>query len=183
MALVGKIEISPWASTDRDPMFATSSDSPLPANHQTVAGDTARHLRQPARKESEITMIGSWWFLWTVFLFLFLVPPIGYGWGYRGWGPHTRGISSDAAGHRHWPPVVPPRSTTNLGGGAETSCGWCFSSGCSGRLRPSGGAELKRNHVGAFTQTLLDMGSNQTSTIVSPNPIELIRPPPAARCR
>ncbi len=28
----------------------------------------------------------SWW-LWMVFLFLFIVPPLGYGWGYRGWGP------------------------------------------------------------------------------------------------
>jgi hypothetical protein len=32
-------------------------------------------------------MISTWWFLWMVVMFLFLVPPIGYGWGYRGWGP------------------------------------------------------------------------------------------------
>ena len=32
-------------------------------------------------------MIGSWWVFWMIFMFLFLVPPIGYGWGYRGWGP------------------------------------------------------------------------------------------------
>jgi hypothetical protein len=32
-------------------------------------------------------MIGSWWFLWLAFMFIFLIPPIGYGWGYRGWGP------------------------------------------------------------------------------------------------
>ena len=25
--------------------------------------------------------------MWMIFMFLFLVPPIGYGWGYRGWGP------------------------------------------------------------------------------------------------
>ena len=31
--------------------------------------------------------MSSWWLLWMVVLFLFLVPPIGYGWGYRGWGP------------------------------------------------------------------------------------------------
>jgi hypothetical protein len=28
----------------------------------------------------------SWWIVWVV-MFMFLVPPIGYGWGYRGWGP------------------------------------------------------------------------------------------------
>ena len=27
----------------------------------------------------------TWWF-WVAFLFLFIVPPLGYGWGYRGWG-------------------------------------------------------------------------------------------------
>ena len=31
--------------------------------------------------------MSSWWFMWILFLFVFLVPPIGYGWGYRGWGP------------------------------------------------------------------------------------------------
>ena len=32
-------------------------------------------------------MMGSWWLLWMVFLFVFLVPPLGYGCGYRRWGP------------------------------------------------------------------------------------------------
>ena len=32
-------------------------------------------------------MTNSWWLLWMAFMFLLLVPPIGYGWGYRGWGP------------------------------------------------------------------------------------------------
>ena len=31
-------------------------------------------------------MISSWWFLW-MFAIIFLLPPLGYGWGYRGWGP------------------------------------------------------------------------------------------------
>lgn len=31
-------------------------------------------------------MMGSWW-IWLVFMLLLLVPPVGYGWGYRGWGP------------------------------------------------------------------------------------------------
>jgi hypothetical protein len=32
-------------------------------------------------------MLISWWWLWMVFMFIFLVPPVGYGWAYRGWGP------------------------------------------------------------------------------------------------
>jgi hypothetical protein len=31
-------------------------------------------------------MLSSWW-LWMAFMFFLLVPPLGYGWGYRGWGP------------------------------------------------------------------------------------------------
>lgn len=32
-------------------------------------------------------MMFSWWFLWMVFILVFLVPSVGYGWGYRRWGP------------------------------------------------------------------------------------------------
>jgi hypothetical protein len=32
-------------------------------------------------------MMSSWWLMWMVFMFLLFVPPLGYGWGYRGWGP------------------------------------------------------------------------------------------------
>jgi hypothetical protein len=32
-------------------------------------------------------MMSSWWLLWMVFMFFLLVSPVGYGWGYRGWGP------------------------------------------------------------------------------------------------
>jgi hypothetical protein len=32
-------------------------------------------------------MVISWWWLGIAFMFLFIVPPVGYGWGYRGWGP------------------------------------------------------------------------------------------------
>ena len=36
-------------------------------------------------------MMGSWWFVWLGFMFLILLPPVGYGWGYRGWGaPYPR---------------------------------------------------------------------------------------------
>ena len=32
-------------------------------------------------------MFTSWWLLWWIFMLGFLLPPVGYGWGYRGWGP------------------------------------------------------------------------------------------------
>jgi hypothetical protein len=52
-------------------------------------------------------MTSSWWFIWLVVMFLFLAPPIGYGWGYRGWGApypryiqRRRGQQAAAAGGR-----------------------------------------------------------------------------------
>jgi hypothetical protein len=43
-------------------------------------------------------MMGSWWFLWMLFMFVFLVPSLGYGWGYRRWGaPYPRYIQSRRA--------------------------------------------------------------------------------------
>jgi hypothetical protein len=32
-------------------------------------------------------MLSSWWFLWVIFMLMFMATPVGYGWGYRGWGP------------------------------------------------------------------------------------------------
>ena len=32
-------------------------------------------------------MMNASWLLWMIFIFLFLVSPIGYGWGYRQGGP------------------------------------------------------------------------------------------------
>jgi hypothetical protein len=32
-------------------------------------------------------MMGSWWFIWMLVMLFLLVPSVGYGWGYRGWGP------------------------------------------------------------------------------------------------
>jgi hypothetical protein len=38
-------------------------------------------------------MWSSWWFVWMIVMVLFLLPPVGYGWGYRGWGaPYPRYI-------------------------------------------------------------------------------------------
>jgi len=32
-------------------------------------------------------MTSTWWWVWMAVMFLLVVPPMGYGWGYRGWGP------------------------------------------------------------------------------------------------
>ena len=32
-------------------------------------------------------MVHSWWLVWFVFMLFFIMSPVGYGWGYRGWGP------------------------------------------------------------------------------------------------
>jgi hypothetical protein len=29
----------------------------------------------------------AFWYLWLLFMIFVVLPPIGYGWGYRGWGP------------------------------------------------------------------------------------------------
>lgn len=59
-------------------------------------------------------MMGSWWTLWMVFVFVFLIFPVSYGWGYRGWGPpfprhiqHRRGrraalIGPSSFDHHAW---------------------------------------------------------------------------------
>jgi hypothetical protein len=38
-------------------------------------------------------MISAWWLLWIAGMIVLLAPPVGYGWGYRGWGaPYPRYI-------------------------------------------------------------------------------------------
>ncbi len=56
--------------------------------------------------------MGFGWLLWMVFILIFLVPPLGYGWGYRRWGPpYPRYIqrrraalmgSSSTVNHQAW---------------------------------------------------------------------------------
>ncbi len=31
-------------------------------------------------------MWANWWWIWVAVMFFFCVAPMGYGWGYRGWG-------------------------------------------------------------------------------------------------
>jgi len=43
-------------------------------------------------------MMSPFWLIWFVFLFMFLVAPVGYGWGYRGWGvPYPRYVQQRRA--------------------------------------------------------------------------------------
>ena len=32
----------------------------------------------------------GWWWWWLAFTLIFFLLPLGYGWGYRGWGPWYR---------------------------------------------------------------------------------------------
>lgn len=32
-------------------------------------------------------MMITWWWLWIAVMFFIIFLPLGYGWGYRGWGP------------------------------------------------------------------------------------------------
>lgn len=32
----------------------------------------------------------GWWWWWIAFVLIFFLLPLGYGWGYRGWGPWYR---------------------------------------------------------------------------------------------
>lgn len=31
--------------------------------------------------------MNTWWLVWLACMFVFVLSPVGYGWGYRGWGP------------------------------------------------------------------------------------------------
>ncbi len=43
-------------------------------------------------------MMSPFWLIWLVFLGMFLVMPVGYGWGYRGWGaPYPRYVQQRRA--------------------------------------------------------------------------------------
>jgi len=64
--------------------------------------------------------MGSLWFAWLIFMFIFLVSPVGYGWGYRGWGPpFPRHIQ-----RRRGPPGGEPGSTHHLSWGRGGDYVW-----------------------------------------------------------
>jgi hypothetical protein len=83
--------------------------------------------------ESEIPMANTQWFMWMAFVLIFLLIPMGYGWGYRGWGPpypryvqRRRGaravaIGGVAADHHSW-----GYTGDLLWGGVFLGVGWVF---------------------------------------------------------
>ena len=67
---------------------------------------SARFLRRCVAESEERMMLSASWWLWIAFMFIFLLPPLGYGWGYRGWGPpyprymqRRRGQAADVGGN------------------------------------------------------------------------------------
>ena len=63
----------------------------------------------------------GWWWWWLAFVVVFFFLPLGYGWGYRGWGPWYR--------RRHYD--GPPRTGApddnlqpGFGGPEEVGSGW-----------------------------------------------------------
>jgi hypothetical protein len=51
-----------------------------------VAQSCGRDCRVAPRLLRPSDMISTLWLFWMAFIFVFLVSPIGYGWGYRGCG-------------------------------------------------------------------------------------------------
>jgi len=44
-------------------------------------------VREANGGKRDAFMMSAWWMLWVFFMFVFLVTPTSYGWGYRKWGP------------------------------------------------------------------------------------------------
>ncbi len=68
----------------------------------------------------------GWWWWWVAFVVIFFLLPLGYGWGYRGWGPWYRRRRAHEAPRGEG---VPPPSGANYPPGEspsdeETGWGW-----------------------------------------------------------
>ncbi len=67
-------------------------------------------------------MMSTWWLWWMVFMLFFFVSPVGYGWGYRGWGPpyprhiQRRRQQAAAAAHAHAGSAVFDHHAWGIGG-------------------------------------------------------------------
>ncbi len=62
----------------------------------------------------------GWWWWWVLFLIIFFLLPLGYGWGYRGWGPWYRRRRSPELRDEGLPPAADRRSPTD----PELDTGW-----------------------------------------------------------
>ena len=109
-----------------------------PPDEKATAWERLARSSLAAPSHGVCTMMSSWWFLWLAFMLLFLIPPLGYGWGYRGWGPPYPSYVQRRRGQQ----AVGMNGRTGLtirpGAGEEISFGWSFSLASSGRRQPFG---------------------------------------------
>ncbi|HEX5385703.1 MAG TPA: hypothetical protein VFW66_03265 [Gemmatimonadales bacterium] len=66
---------------------------------------------------------GGWWWWWILFVVILFIFPLGYGWGYRGWGPWYQ----RSPGRRRTD-VAPGTATTETEADVGAGWGWlgCF---------------------------------------------------------
>jgi hypothetical protein len=65
-------------------------------------------------------MIYSAWWIWLAFMFVLLVTPASYGWGYRGWGPPLPSYVQRQRVARGYPFAGrPPHTHTTWGYGGD----------------------------------------------------------------
>jgi hypothetical protein len=60
---------------------------------------------------------GGWWWWWLAFVIFFFLLPLGYGWGYRGWGPWYRRSSSLRRRRVGGDPIEPVSQESDSGWG------------------------------------------------------------------
>lgn len=69
----------------------------------------------------------GWWWWWLVFLAIFFLLPLGYGWDYRGWGPWYRRRSTTR---------IPEGATSSANPDLLVDCGIMVATGLT-RQSPS----------------------------------------------
>jgi hypothetical protein len=66
----------------------------------------------------------GWWWWWIAFVLIFFLIPLGYGWGYRGWGPWYRRRGPGTSPPGEVPPSPAPSDMRRGPVGDETGWGW-----------------------------------------------------------
>jgi hypothetical protein len=69
----------------------------------------------------------GWWWWWIAFVLIFFLIPLGYGWGYRGWGPWYRRRNPRRSPGGELPPGNAPSSNEPGIPPAEEETGWGWS--------------------------------------------------------
>ncbi len=66
-----------------------------------------------------------WWVIWTVFM-ISLLAPVGYGWGYRGWGPPVPTYVQRRRMQRAAAPTADATSFNHAAWGWRGDLAWVF---------------------------------------------------------